>query len=69
MHPYIFLRPRDRYFIQLNGDEKNIFDEELGVSRWGRIRLPNGQVARSLFSENKRIAPNKRNSRNVKVSF
>ena len=38
------------------------------LHRWGRIRLPNGQVARSLFSE-KGKRPNIQVSRNVKVTF
>ena len=66
----IFLRPRDRYNFRLQGDELNVMDNELGISRlrrWGRIKLPNGQIVRSKFSEmGKR--PNTRISRNVKVN-
>ena len=68
---YIFLRPRDRYSIQLDGMAKDIIRERFGITRlqrWGRIQLPNGQVARSLFSENRRKSLNQRVSRNVKVN-
>jgi hypothetical protein len=39
------------------------------VCRWGRLRLPNGQVARSLWSEGKRASKGVRISRNVKASL
>ena len=65
----IFLRPRDRYRKYLAGQELEAIEDKFGVSRlhrWGRIRLPNGQIARSLFSE-KGKKSNTRVSRNVKV--
>jgi hypothetical protein len=37
------------------------------IRRWGRARLPNGQVARSLWSERRRMSQKIRVSRNVKV--
>ena len=68
---YIFLRPRDRYTTRLDGMAKDIISERFEITRvqrWGRIQLPNGQVARSLFSENRRKSLNQRISRNVKVN-
>jgi len=68
---YIFLRPRDRYSIQLEGLEKDILSEKFGITRvqrWGRMQLPNGQVARSLFSENRWVSINQLVSCNVKVT-
>lgn len=68
---FIFLQPRDRNTVTLSDDKAyQILLQQLGMSRvrrWGRLRLPNGQVARSLFSENKRTSIKKRNTRNVKV--
>ncbi|THU89033.1 hypothetical protein K435DRAFT_821512 [Dendrothele bispora CBS 962.96] len=40
---------------------------ELRCKRWGRLRLPNGQVARSLWQESRSIRHNLRVSRNVKL--
>lgn len=67
----LFLRPRDRYQKCLDGPELEIIREKSNLSRlrrWGRIQLPNGQIARSLFSE-KGKKSNTRVSRNVKVHF
>ena len=68
---FIFLRPRDRNTVTVSDDKAcQILLQQLGMSqvrRWGRLRLQNGQVARSLFSENKRTSIKKRNTRNVKV--
>ncbi len=63
------LRPRDRYTIKLAGQQLTVFYAKFNISRvhrWGRLMLPNGQVARSVFSEKGRRI-NTRNSRNVKV--
>lgn len=67
---YVLLRPCEQTAL-------GFFDKELEVIRevcdepkrqkWGRLHLPNGQVARSLYAENRRNAENKRNTRNVKV--
>ncbi|KJA14867.1 hypothetical protein HYPSUDRAFT_149831 [Hypholoma sublateritium FD-334 SS-4] len=66
---FILLRPRTRYAKKLDGQEGIVvgnMTENLVIRKWGRLHLPNGQVARSLFSEERRTAQNKRNSRNVK---
>lgn len=63
------LRPRDRYATKLHGQQLAIIDGQFEVTRirrWGRLKLSNGQVARSIFSEKGRRS-NTRNSRNVKV--
>ena len=62
--------PRDRHAVKLEGFESNAISDELNITsvrRWGRLRLANGQVARSLFSEQRRKTENQRTSRNVKV--
>jgi hypothetical protein len=68
---YVLLRPRTRYACLLEGQERiavsNMMDNLTKMRKWGRLCLPNGQVARSLFSEQRRTAENKRNSRNIKV--
>jgi hypothetical protein len=73
---YVLLCARDRNIIEISDEqEKNIFTSfllasgipqlKLSIIRWARLRLPNGQIARSAWKElqNK----NTRNSRNVKV--
>jgi len=70
---YILLRPRDRRAVSLSGIA--IFEtvrNAIGrttISRWGRLQLPNGQVARSRYKEDKSTRSNQRISRNVKVLF
>jgi hypothetical protein len=68
---YIFLTPRQRNPMRLEGAERAIIEMELQKSilrKWGRICLPNGQIARSVFAEGRRIAAgNTRVTRNVKV--
>jgi hypothetical protein len=68
---YYLLRPRDRSpFTVTNVHQVDIIQDELHTNkiiRWGRIRLPTGQIARSLMSESRRRSVQKRNSRNVKV--
>lgn len=39
------------------------------VKRWARVRLPNGQVARTLWKESSKPPNRCRTSRNVKVSY
>ena len=66
----ILLGPRDRNVIALQGAQYDTVWRGTGNSklrRWGRLRLPNGQIARSFFSEDRRNAANTRISRNVKV--
>lgn len=50
----IFLRPRDRYQTELSRRELEAVKRKFNISRlhrWGRVRLLNGQIAHSLFSE------------------
>lgn len=69
------LAPREKYPSTLHGGPEWIvihteFPDMKGVRQWGRLNLPNGQIARSLYSETKRKgkAENTRITRNVKVS-
>ena len=69
---FVLLRPRMRYTGLLEEQERiavsYVVDDLTKLrKKWGRLCLPNGQVARSLFSEQRRTAENKRNSRNIKV--
>jgi hypothetical protein len=51
---YIVLRPRDRYPTQIPEPAAGVISQAVNLSkirRWGRVRLPNGQVARSLWSK------------------
>jgi hypothetical protein len=69
---YVFLRPHDRNPQTFSGPIlAAIKDSPLCNSerykRWGRLRLPNGQISRSLFSESRKKSENIRISRNVKV--
>ena len=72
---YFLLTPRERYASSLGGGIRwdafrAHFPHMMGVCRWGRLNLPNGQIARSLYSETQREgkAENTRITRNVKVS-
>lgn len=61
------LRPRAHNFILLEGACGDVVNEKVGrykVRKWGRLQLPNGQVAQSRFSE----VDHNRVSRNVKVN-
>jgi hypothetical protein len=68
----VFLPPRQRQSTSLKGAEKLAVETELNINtirKWGRVRLPNGQVARSIFAEGRRVsAGNTRITCNVKVS-
>ena len=69
---FILLRPRTRYAKELDGPEGiavSCITENLVMRKWGRLWLPNSQVARSLFSEERHMAEKKQNSCNVKVGF
>ena len=73
---YFLLTPRERYASSLGGNiywdaVHTKFPHMAGVRKWGRLNLPNGQVARSLYSETQRKgkAKNARVTRNVKVGF
>ena len=66
----VLLRLRDRHVKKLTGPHQIVVNAALGQSalrKWGRLQLPNGQVAQSMYSESQRGGPNKRNTRNVKV--
>ena len=72
---YFLLTPRERYAGSMGGGIQwdvvhAQFPHMMGVRRWGRLNLPNGQVSRSLYSETQREgkAENTRITRNVKVS-
>lgn len=72
---YIVLRPRQKVaenFSQAELDVIQTVCDKTKRQKWGRLQLPNGQIARSLYSENKRIVSEnigKRVSRNVKVKI
>jgi hypothetical protein len=62
------LGPRSLNPVHLAGVYSMVVNEKVGrekVRKWGRVQLPNGQVARSRFSED----DHSRISRNVKVSL
>ena len=69
-HGYVLLRPRDRGLVRISGAGGDKISNVLGrseIRRWGRLQLPNGQVARSLYKEDRSTQENQRVSRNVKV--
>lgn len=66
---YALLQPRDRNPTTIAEAAGEILSARIHTSRirrWGRLRLPNGQVARSLWCED-RHASKIRVTRNVKV--
>ncbi|KAF8141643.1 hypothetical protein EV363DRAFT_1151144 [Boletus edulis] len=70
---YVLLPKRDRYPTDITTDEKRVITAYLGhptapkLRRWARLRLPNGQVARSQFTELVKAPENVRMARNIKV--
>lgn len=64
---FVLLRPRDRRAKRLDDTISEMLSGSSQVVRWARLRLANGQIARSLYGEVKKKAP--RISRNVKVSI
>lgn len=67
---FVLLCPRECYFSTIPDEGGDILQDHLGISHvrhWGRVRLRNGQVAWSLWSESKRFGMQIRNTRNVKV--
>ena len=76
---YVLLRAMDRTSRPVNGadaDAINLFLEEAGmeireqipcITRWARLRLPNGQIARSAWKEHCKPLEKVRMARNVKV--
>ncbi len=67
------LRPQDRHpaSVEILGHSAaKVLAQAINTSRirrWGRARLPNGQVARSLWSEQRHISQKVWVSCNVKV--
>ena len=67
---YIMLQPRDKYPAQIPEPAADILSRAANLSkirRWGRVCLPNGQVARSLWSKKRQTGQKIQVSRNVKV--
>jgi hypothetical protein len=75
---YVLLRARDRYLHKLSGHElaavtradiqlEYPIHDYLAVHRWARLRLPNGQIARSAWKESLKPLTKVRMARNVKV--
>ncbi|KAJ3861580.1 hypothetical protein EV359DRAFT_74615 [Lentinula novae-zelandiae] len=66
----VLLRPRERKLYQAEFKEGDLLMNQFGssyVRRWGRFRLPNGQIARSLYVEQEIFKKRKpRNTRNIK---
>jgi hypothetical protein len=80
---YVLLRARDNFYYHINASEKVAFagylkdindidiDEDWSpvLTRWARLRLPNGQVARSAWKEQLKPLNKVRMARNVKVWY
>ncbi|KJA13285.1 hypothetical protein HYPSUDRAFT_151755 [Hypholoma sublateritium FD-334 SS-4] len=69
---HVLLRPREETAHEFSDKEHDAIRAVCNVDKcqkWGRLQLPNGQVARSLYSENRRLSENKRNTRNVKNAY
>ena len=70
---YTLLAKRDKYITMVHGDEARVIAHYLGlphapkIRRWARLRLPNGQIARSEYQELQRAPENVCMARNVKV--
>jgi hypothetical protein len=73
---YLLLRPRDSTPYDLWPTEQaaleNFFPDAGDIDRrtvywWGRLRIPNGQVARSRWKELERCSNMARTDRNIKV--
>jgi hypothetical protein len=75
---YILLRARDEYRHRLDGEAGRVSRQflersngpmtgNLSVVRWARLRIPNGQIARSAWKETCRPLNKVRMARNVKV--
>ena len=78
---YILLRAKDRVLTAMRDCEIQGFASYLkdthaiqvaenwspGVCKWARVRLPNGQVARSSWKEKLKLLTKVRTARNIKV--
>ncbi|KAJ7075031.1 hypothetical protein B0H15DRAFT_894600, partial [Mycena belliarum] len=73
---FVLLRARDEWQHRVTGDEalairKYLNAEPAGdlkLKRWARLRLPNGQIARSAWKERQKPLKNVRMARNVKFN-
>ena len=72
---YILLRKRAKNAVIPRGDKAAAISHFLSpehvlprIKKWARLRLPNGQIARSAWRETLRLPEQIRVSRNVKVS-
>lgn len=69
---YVFLQPRDRYPRQTSGPEFDALHLSGCISkirRWGRLRLSNGQISRSLWNEKNKSRQNIRITQNVMIQL
>ncbi|KAG2008975.1 hypothetical protein CC2G_014351 [Coprinopsis cinerea AmutBmut pab1-1] len=70
---YVLLRPRTPHAPYLKpGPLRDLFVEELNykrVQKWGRIRLPNGQVLRSKYAEDNFTKRKPRITRMAKINL
>lgn len=67
---HLLLRPREEMAHAFSAAEIRAIQCVCNADKrqkWGRLQLPSGHVARSVYSENRRQSENKRNTRNVKV--
>ena len=78
---YVLLRARDETVTIIDGAEGNAIraylenttgrlaepNSAVQISRWARLRLPNGQIARSAWKEKAKALEKVRMARNVKV--
>jgi len=67
---HVLLRPWDKYVVSAAEHAGDALRHSINTSKvrqWGRLHLPNGQVARSLWCESKRSNNRVRVTRNVKV--
>ncbi|KAJ7092160.1 hypothetical protein C8R44DRAFT_719616 [Mycena epipterygia] len=74
---YVLLRARDEFRHHIDGNAgqaiRNYLEADSGpmvgqlsLIRWARVRLPNGQIARSLWKESRRPLKKVRMARNMK---
>ncbi|KAG6824974.1 hypothetical protein H0H92_005267 [Tricholoma furcatifolium] len=62
--------PEDEAFrVYLQMENQEFGNADLKVVRWARIRLPNGQIARSLWKEAEKPLNKLRMARNVKLMY
>ena len=73
---YVLLRKRDKRPWLPTGEEARVISEFMGqgqplerFKRWAQLRLPNGQIAWSLWREGLKATTQIRVSRNVKASM